>query len=221
MTRAARGGFVALAFAAFLGGCSHADYTPSTTPTANPSSTASVSPSSTASAQPTASATPVADCGTAAPGAVYIAVGSYIEPPIPPDPTYGSVYGYSIVDSSGNYPLVASPIVLKPNDTIQFTNVDPPTADDANGTSHSAAGLQTSGFPTPYSFPSAAYQPVGTTVSNSALWSTGEIASEASQLCYSQSLVLPASGTYYFGDLDFYNSVNMRDVIVISSTATE
>jgi hypothetical protein len=211
--------FWALAFAALLGGCSHANFTPQTTPTASPSASGSGSPTAT----PTGSATstPVATCATAAPGAIFIAMGSYIEPPDTPDPTYGSVYGYSLVDTSGNYPLVSSPITLKPNDTIQFTNVDPPTASDANGTSHSAAGLQTNGFPVPHPFPSAAFAPVGTTLSASTLWSTGEIASEAAALCYSQSFVLPASGTYYFGDLDFYNSVNMRDVIVVSSSAAQ
>lgn len=211
-----RAGLALVACAACLGACSHANYNP-------PLAGATATPSSTASGTPSATATPTsapAVCGTAAPGAVYIAMGSYIEPGTP-DPTYGSVYGYAIVDTSGNYSLQATPLQLRPSDTIQFTNVDPPTASDANGTSHSAVGLQTAGFPEPHTFPSPAFSPSGSTFSNSVLWSTGEIPSEAAGLCYSQTFVVPASGAYYFGDLDFYNSVNMRDVIVVSSSAAQ
>ena len=212
--------FCTVAFAASASACSHADFDPAPIATgATPTSSASAGTSPT----PTASATiaPTATCGTPAPGAVFIAMGSYIEPASPAS-TYGTVYGYSLVDSGGNYPLQSSPIVLRPGDTVQFTNVDPPTSSGENGISHSAAGLQSSAFPpTPHAFPTGAFVATAATFSDSTIWSTGEVPSESSSLCYSQSFVVPASGTYYFGDLDFYNSVNMRDVIVVSSSAQQ
>jgi plastocyanin len=207
--------FAALAFGAAITGCSHADYS-SVLPgaTATPSSSASASPTATATAIP-------ATCGTAVPGSVYIAIGSYIEPETPIDPAYGTLYGYALTDSVGDYPLNSGPIDLKPGDTIQFVNVDPAAASGTDGTSHSAAGFQSASFPSDYTFPAAASDPVGSTLSTTALWSTGEIPAQADTLCYSQTLTVPASGTYYFGDVDFYDSTSMRDVIVVSSSAAQ
>ncbi len=54
------------------------------------------------------------------------------------------------------------------------------------------------------------------------LWSTGRVtASSTDTLCYSQSFSTPTQGTYAFGDYDYYTTTNMRDVIIVSSTATQ
>lgn len=212
-----------------VAGCSHADYSslyaspsPSATASgsASPTSSASASASPTATPSSSASIAPAA-CGTPLANSVFIAVGSYIEDESPPDPTYGTIYGYAIVDSAGDYPQTSSPIVLRPGDVVQFVNVDFPANGSTQGTSHSAASLQSASFPANYSFPNASFAPVGSTIGNTSNWSTGEIPSYQSPLCYSQPLTVPASGTYAFGDLDFYNPNSMRDVIVVSSTAPQ
>jgi hypothetical protein len=212
-----------------IAGCSHADYSslyaspsPSATASgsASPTSSASASASPTATPSSSASLAPAA-CGTPVANAVFIAVGSYIEDESPTDPTYGTIYGYAIVDSAGDYPQMSSPIVLRPGDVVQFVNVDFPANGSTQGTSHSAASLQSASFPGSYSFASASFSPVGSTISNTTNWSTGEIPSYVSPLCYSQPLTVPASGTYAFGDLDFYNPNSLRDVIVVSSTAPQ
>jgi hypothetical protein len=38
---------------------------------------------------------------------------------------------------------------------------------------------------------------------------------------FSQAFTVPASGMFYFGDIDFYNLTNTRDVIVALSTAAQ
>jgi hypothetical protein len=223
--------FAILACGLAIAGCSHADYS-SLYASPSPSASASGSASPTSSASASASASPTATpsssaslapaaCGTPAPNSVFIAVGSYIEDESPTDPTYGTIYGYAIVDSAGDYPQTSSPIVLRPGDVVQFVNVDFPANGSSQGTSHSAASLQSASFPASYTFPSASFSPVGTMISNTTNWSTGEIPSYQTPLCYSQPLTVPASGTYAFGDLDFYNPNSMRDVIVVSSTAPQ
>jgi hypothetical protein len=152
-------------------------------------------------------------CNTPAPNAAFVAMGSYIEPHV--DSNYGTVYGYVLADSAGNYPLGAAVVTLKPGQLVQFVNVDPVDAAGA-GTAHSAVGLQQSGFPPSIAFPVSAQMPIGTTFSASNLWSTGRVAAGTNALCYSQVFTTPASGTYYFGDDQFYASVNERDVIVVS-----
>ncbi len=212
-----------------IAGCSHADYSslyaspsPSATASNSASPTSSASSSASPTATPSSSASVVpATCGTPLPNSVFIAVGSYIEDESPADPTYGTIYGYAIVDSAGDYPQTSSPIVLRPGDVVQFVNVDFPANGSSQGTSHSAASLQSSSFPASYTFPSAAFSPVGSAISNTTDWSTGEIPSYTTPLCYSQPLTVPASGTYAFGDLDFYNPNSMRDVIVVSATAPQ
>ena len=194
-----------------LAGCSGANYNV-VAPALTPSPAATQTPGIPASPAPQA-------CGGAVAGSVLIAVGSYIEPQIPSDTTYGTLSGYALTDAAGNYPLVARPIVLKPNDVVQFVNVDPALAGGAAGTPHSAAGLQATFFPVSHTFAASASVPTGTTIDNSSAWSTGEIPALASSLCYSQRLQLPASGVFYFGDVLFYTPANMRDVIVISPTA--
>ena len=205
-----------------VAGCSHADYSPLTVPAASASSSPSAAGSASPTASPVSSAPAVpAACGTPFPNSVYLAIGSYIEPQTPANATYGTIYGYALTDSSGDYPLQSAPIDLRPGDTIQFVNVDPAAASGANGTSHSAAGFGSASFPATYTFPSQADLPIGATLSNTALWSTGEIPAEANVLCYSQTFTIPASGTYYFGDVDFYDSTSMRDVIIVSANAAQ
>lgn len=197
-----------IALALGASACSGANYNviSAATPSATPS------PAATGSPLPTA-------CGPAMPGSILIAVGSYIVPQVPPDPTYGTVSGYALSDANGNYALVARPIILKPNDVVQFVNVDPALAGGAPGTSHSASGLQAESFPVPHAFAASAASPAGTSIDNSSAWSTGGLSGISTALCYSQRLQLPTSGAYYFGDFTYYNLTNMRDVIVISPTA--
>jgi hypothetical protein len=68
----------------------------------------------------------------------------------------------------------------------------------------------------PYTFPSAAASPVATAVSTGSLWSTGRVDAPTYQQCYSQAFTL-AAGTYYFGDLDYYNLSNFRDVLIVAT----
>ena len=78
-------------------------------------------------------------------------------------------------------------------------------------------GFKGDSFPTaPYTFPTAAASPTATAVSTSSLWSTGRIEAPVSQQCYSQTFTL-RPGIYYFGDLDYYNLSNFRDVLIVGS----
>ena len=84
---------------------------------------------------------------------------------------------------------------------------------------HSAVGFIGNAFPrVPYTFPSAAASPVATAVSSSSLWSTGRVSAPTYQQCYSQAFTLTA-GTYYFGDLDYYNLSNFRDMLIVATPA--
>jgi hypothetical protein len=197
-------------------GCSGANYDPqpSVSPTPTSGSTASAAPSASPSGSPLPCNTPVAA------GAQFIAIGLYIAPPATPDPTYGMVFGYALADSQGDIPVTAAVVTLRPGDQVQFVNVDPANSDGSNGNVHSAVGFQTQAFPaTPYAFPAAADAAVGTTLGNGTLWSTGDLPSTAAAPCYSQMFTVPASGVYYFGDLGYYNSLGMRDVLVVSASA--
>ncbi|MGA8474902.1 MAG: hypothetical protein WB681_07510 [Candidatus Cybelea sp.] len=53
-------------------------------------------------------------------------------------------------------------------------------------------------------------------MSTSKLWSTGRIEAPVSQQCYSQTFTL-TPGIYYFGDLDYYNLSNFRDVLIVAT----
>lgn len=156
-------------------------------------------------------------CGTpsASGNLVIVAMGNNIGPTTVPK--YGVINGYATVQN-GSFPGHATLIdqwlnggVLAPITTknvVQFTNVD-------SGAFHSAVGFKGSSFPpTPYTFPSPAASPVATGVSTSSLWSTGRVDAPVSQQCYSQTFTLSA-GTYYFGDLDYYNLSNVRDVLIV------
>jgi len=48
-------------------------------------------------------------------------------------------------------------------------------------------------------------------VSTTTLWSTSQLPGTSS--CFSQPFVVPA-GTFYFGDITYYNSLGMRGVLV-------
>jgi hypothetical protein len=172
-------------------------------------------PTSSATTSPTPSV-----CGTPTSNAnlIVVAMGNEIGPSNVPK--YGTINGYSVVQGQ-SFPLHAGLInqwlnqgVLAPitsKNVLQFTNVD------NSGALHSAVGFKGGSFPpTPYTFPSPAASPTGTAVSNSSLWSTGRVAAPVSQQCYSQTFSL-SPGVYYFGDLDYYNLSNFRDVLIVAT----
>lgn len=190
---------------------------------------------------PTGGATPTpAPCGTPIANGVFVAMASYITATT--DPTYGLINGYALVATDGTYSNVAQPIRVRPGDVLQFVNVEPAPAPSQAPIQHSAVSLQGATFPTASPipspsptasasaaasptptpiFPSAAQAPLGSTIS-SLLWSTGRVpASATDTLCYSQSFATPVQGTYAFGDYDYYFSTNMRDVIIVTTTATQ
>jgi hypothetical protein len=180
-------------------------------------------PIPTPSSSPTTSPTP-AVCGTPATNAntVLVAMGNNIGPRL--DPNYGTINGYAVV-ANGSFPGQATLInqwlnqgVMAPitsKNVLQFTNVD------SSGAFHSAVGFKGSSFPpVPYTFPKAAASPTATAVSTTALWSTGRIAAPVSQQCYSQTFTL-SPGVYYFGDLDYYNLSNFRDVLIVATASPD
>jgi hypothetical protein len=135
-------------------------------------------------------------------------------------PPYGTVNGYAVVED-GEYPGQAmlinewlnqagtvAPITSK--NLLQFVNVDSVNSD------HSAVGFKGEAFPpVPFTFPKAAASPAAAAVSTTSLWSTGRIAPfTGSQPCYSQTFTL-RRGIYFFGDLDYYNLSNFRDVLIV------
>ncbi len=173
-------------------------------------------PTSSATTSPTPSV-----CGTPTVNAnlVVVAMGNNIGATY--TSKYGVINGYGVVEN-GDFPAQAmlidqwlnpsgdtAPITSK--NVLQFTNVD------TGFVLHSAVGFKGDSFPAvPYTFPSAAASPVATAVSTSSLWSTGRIEAPISAQCYSQTFTLKA-GTYYFGDLDYYNLSNFRDVLVVAT----
>jgi hypothetical protein len=219
MSRALGLAYFALIFGGIAVGCSGANYNPQPNGTPAPATSGATPapgtpvPSASPSGSPQPCNTPVAA------GAQFIAIGLYIAPPATPDPTYGLVFGYALADSQGDIPVTAAVVTLRPGDQVQFVNVDPANSDGSNGNVHSAVGFPAQAFPaTAYAFP-AAHAPIGTTFSTTTLWSTGDLPSTAAAPCYSQVFTVPASGVYYFGDIDYYNTLGMRDVLVVSSNA--
>jgi len=85
---------------------------------------------------------------------------------------------------------------------------------------HSAVEVP-SPFPsTPYIFPSQAQNPVGSAIS-SQLWSTGRVPNvpDSNEICFSQVFTVPnTTGVFEFGDFDYFNLANARDVLVVSNT---
>lgn len=169
--------------------------------------------SSTLTPAPGACSTPNINTNT-----VIVAMGNEIAPTMAPK--YRTINGYAVVESgsfSGKAMIinqwenqgVISPITS--NNLLQFANVD------TGGALHSAVGFTGNRFPpAPYTFPSAAASPVATAVSTGTLWSTGRINPPTYQQCYSQTFTLKP-GVYYFGDLDYYNLSNFRDVLIVAT----
>ena len=149
---------------------------------------------------------------------VVVAMGNDIGPSSVPK--YGTINGYAVVlggSFSGHASLINQWLnqgvlsLITSKNVLQFTNVD------SGGALHSAVGFKGNSFPpVPYTFPTAAASPTATAVSTSSLWSTGRIAASVSQQCYSQTFTL-SPGVYYFGDLDYYNLSNFRDVLIVAS----
>lgn len=149
---------------------------------------------------------------------VVVAMGNEVAPTSAPK--YGTINGYNVVEN-GSVPARATLInqwlnggvvsAITSKNVIQFANVD------TTGALHSAVGFKGNRFPpTPYTFPSAAASPVATAVSTGTLWSTGRVDAPIYQQCYSQTFTL-TQGVYYFGDLDYYNLSNFRDVLIVAS----
>ena len=174
---------------------------PTIAPTVTPSgATPQPSPSSTASIVPAA-------CQTESPNATIIAMSLSISPAtVAP---YGQLFGYAPVDSTGAFNNVASVITVAAGSTVQFANGDAPAPQTIY---HSAVGFAGNAFPsTPYVFPSASANQTGSAVSTTSLWSTSQL--PGTESCFSQAFVVPA-GTFYFGDITYYNSLGMRGVLI-------
>ena len=198
MNAGARAAFVLLILAAVSAGCAHLqDGTVLSGPT------------------PAPSATPL-PCGSPVPGALFVAMASYVTATT--DPTYGLINGYALVAQDGTYSNVAQPIRVRPGDSVQFVNVEPATLTGQPSVQHSAAGLQSGASFPAATFPPAAQVATGTVIGNGP-WSTGRVTASVTTLCYSQAFGTPTAGTFSFGDVDFYTSTNMRDVIVVTASA--
>jgi hypothetical protein len=191
----------ALAAAAFLtavAGCAHLTY--GSVPSVTPTPTGSISPTQAPCIQ------------TATANAQIVAMSPLITPTI--DPTYGLINGYGLV-TSGGANNVASTIVVKPTDVVQFFNNDQASSQ----LRYSAVGIpNVSAFPNPtYTFPATAVDQFGTQINNTQYWSTGLLAGQ----CYSQPFTILAGGTYYFGDYTYYGLGNVRDVLIASTSAPQ
>lgn len=160
-------------------------------------------------------------CGTPAANAnvVLVAMGNNIGAAYTAQ--YGVINGYAVV-RNGQFPYQAglinqwqtpsgNNVPITSRNVLQFTNVDSGSA------LHSAVGFKGDSFPSvPHTFPSAAASPEATGVSTGSPWSTGRIDAPVSTQCYSQTFNL-TPGVYYFGDLDFYNLSNFRDVLIVAT----
>jgi hypothetical protein len=200
--------WIALMLFAAVAACTSLDLGGSNGPAPTPSSSATTSPTPGVCSTPTVNA-----------NLVVVAMGNNIGPTY--TSKYGVINGYGVVEN-GDFPTQAmlidqwlnpsggtGPITSK--NVLQFTNVD------TGFVLHSAVGFKGDSFPSvPYTFPSAAASPVATAVSTNTLWSTGRIEAPVSAQCYSQTFTLTA-GTYYFGDLDYYNLSNFRDVLIVAT----
>lgn len=184
----------ALGIAMLLSGCARVS---SGGPIPNPSASPSAPPSSCNALQPTTTA--------------IIGMGSSFTAVV--DPTYGAVNGYAEGSTQLLFPNTASPISLHSGDLVQFVNTE---SGSPAAVYHSAALIvKASSFPpVPYTFPAADASPAGNAI-NAQAWSTGRIPPiQPLGYCFSQQFTAQ-SGTYYFGDVDYYNTANMRDVIVV------
>ncbi|HXW76130.1 MAG TPA: hypothetical protein VEJ20_01840 [Candidatus Eremiobacteraceae bacterium] len=191
------GAVIAWLLAAVAAGCAHPLMSAIPGPSPTPSGGASVAPTASPSCAPQATG-----------DVVFVAMS--VLATATTDPTYGLIDGYAPLDDTGQFNDVASVITANPADQVQFEN-----ADDFGPTiiEHSAVGVPTP-FPTPgYVFPAAAASPQGTAIVNGSLWSTGEI----QPLCFSQTFTV-SDGVYAFGDIQYYGSANMRDVLLVSES---
>ena len=195
-----------MAWAAALAGCAHLPKyaLPGPSPTASFTPSPSPSPSVSPSPSPSGSAPP---CGQEAPGVAVLIVIAAVVTAVN-NPQFGVINGYTTVNPDGTFGNVASVISARQTNIIQFVN------GELNGPGtilHSAVGFpNATAFPTvPYSFPAESQTQIGNAISQS-LWSAGRLA----RLCFSQAFTA-APGTYFFGDFDFCNLNNMRDVIVV------
>jgi len=192
-----------LVFVAALAlGCAHLPQ--SVLPAPSPSPFGSPSPTPSQSSSPSSCASPASNT------TAFIVISGDIFPPTPTPSPYGLIYGYVAANPDGSFNDVAQVISVKSTDIVQFVNAD--TFGPAP-IMHSAVGFPAATqFPAvPFTFPASTVAAVGSDIS-STQWSTGRIAAD----CYSQPLTL-VPGTFYFGDYDYYNSINMRDVIVVSA----
>lgn len=187
---------------ALLMSCAHlpAGSLPVTTPSPSDSSSPSPLPSGTANCNSQAtSTTPVVPMSAA----ISATLGT----------RYGIINGYTTLGSSGAVATVATVITAHPNDILQFVNAEA----GASPILHSAIAFRSAAFPpVPYAFSLSVQRPVRTAIST-ALWSTGRVAPSPDggiTCCFAQQFTLQ-NGTFYFGDFDYYNLSNMRDVIVV------
>jgi hypothetical protein len=153
------------------------------------------------------------------PNVVIVGIGSEVTEVT--DPTYGQIAGYAVFDDT-DIPDLAQVISktalgnpITSSNTVQFTNIELGTDE----IEHSAVAFSGHAFPAePYTFSSNALNATNTVIGNTAqpFWSTGRIPpAQNGELCYSQEFTLEP-GTYYFGDLDYYNTVtSYRDVLVV------
>jgi hypothetical protein len=207
----------AIASTALCVGCAAHLTTPGgTVPTPAPSGATS-RPSSLPSTLPTPSSSASPQPCLGQQGANdYIAMSFGIAPA---SSDFGILFGYAEVDASGQVPTVAAPILLSPGDRVQFVNLD--GYDQTQPILRSAAVFPnvTAFPPLPYTWPSNAYGVVGTTLNNT-FWSTGLIQPTPSTgaPCYSQVFTAGATGTYYFGDVLYYDDyiASPRGVLSIS-----
>lgn len=198
-------GFVMIALSA---GCAKRDLgvlpavspTPSAAPTASPTAVPSVACNTTESSNP---------------NLVLVGIGSEVTAE---SSTYGEIAGYALfdgIDLPDEAEVISetlSGVPITDANTVQFTNLEL-GADDIY---HTATSFSGQSFPAqPYVFPSPAASPTNTVIGNG-FWSTGLIPpAQNGELCFSQEFTLEP-GTYYFGDLEYYNSItSYRDVLVV------
>lgn len=181
------------------------------------SATGSPAPGS-ATPSPTPSTSP-APCNTMNPAAnVVVGMGSQFAAITSSSP-YPSVAGYAVGNGTGGYGYVATIVnhttsgaTIAVGDVVQFANVE-----TVSYATHSAVSLPGDKFPMiPYPFPTAAAKPENHTIGNGN-WSTGLVPPNTTGTnCYSQSFTIEKSGTYYFGDYQFYNTAtSFRDILVV------
>ena len=129
---------------------------------------------------------------------------------------YGQIAGYAFTNADGSVGDQTEPIAVSVGQVIQFANYD---GFQPVEILHTATGFPNAkGFPSiPYAFPKSAFTQVGDAIT-AGNWSTGAIPpGNGSTVCYSQPFTVPAAGTFYFGDAEYYNTTtSLRDVIVVT-----